>query len=285
MASQRLDPNTGEFDLNTFLSRGTTTHLILLTIGGCQRPLSSFEDANLDSHHLLDYSYIFSTTCRAAIAKDGPPTLDGITSLYEMFSSSVAKYGDNNCIGHRGPDGAYVWLTYKETAARSADIASAMAAVGVGPHGRAGVYGANCPDWMIAMQACNRMTIYCVPLYDSLGENAIEYILHHSESTIVFTQSEKFGMLAKALTHVKDQVKTVVYWGAGDAAAAAATKELGMTVYSFDEFLDLGRSKPADPIPPSAKDLCTIMYTSGTTGDPKVRRKTIKKYQNAPLTK
>ena len=212
---------------------------------------------------------------RAVIAKDGPPTLDGISSLYEMFSNSVAKYGDNNCLGHRGADGAYVWLTYNETAERAANIASAMAAVGLSPHDRAGVYGANSPEWMIAMQACNRMTIYCVPLYDSLGENAIEYILHHSECSLVFTQSEKFAMLAKALPHVKDKVKTVVYWGAGDAAAAATAKELGLAVYSYDEFIDLGKSKPAEPIPPAAKDLCTIMYTSGTTGDPKVRSRTI----------
>ena len=27
-----------------------------------------------------------------------------------------------------------------------------------------------------------------MPLYDSLGEDAIEYIIGHSESTIVFTQ-------------------------------------------------------------------------------------------------
>jgi hypothetical protein len=31
------------------------------------------------------------------------------------------------------------------------------------------------------LQACNRMSMCCVPLYDSLGENAIEYIINHSE--------------------------------------------------------------------------------------------------------
>ncbi|KAH7620803.1 putative Long chain acyl-CoA synthetase 4 [Nannochloris sp. 'desiccata'] len=206
---------------------------------------------------------------RAVIAKDGPPTLAGITTLYEAFSASVVKYPTNNCLGHRTADGSYSWLTYQETAERAAAIASAMASVGVGPHDRAGVYGANCPEWMISMQACNRMTIYCVPLYDSLGENAIEYIINHSESSIVFAQSEKLGMLAKALPHVKDQIKHIVYWGAADAASIDVAKGLGMAVYSFDEFLALGRSKPVAAVPPAAKDLCTIMYTSGTTGDPK----------------
>ena len=88
---------------------------------------------------------------------------------------------------------------------------------------------------------------------------------------MVFTQTAKFPTLAKALPLVKGGVKTVVYWGEGDAASAEAAKSLGIAVYSFDEFLALGRSKPAQPIPPKPEDLCTIMYTSGTTGDPKVR--------------
>eukprot|EP00887_Chlorella_sp_A99_P003085 scaffold9.g3085.t1 len=206
---------------------------------------------------------------RAAIAKDGPPTIPGVSNLYEMFQASVEQFGDRPCLGKRTGDGPYTWLTYKETAEHAAAIGSALVAVGVGPHARAGVYGANSPEWMIAMQACNRQTVYCVPLYDSLGENAIKYIINHSEASIVFTQTEKFATLAKALPVVKDLVKTVVYWGPGDAAAAQAAKDLGIAVYSFDEFLELGRSKPAPAVPPEPSDFCTIMYTSGTTGDPK----------------
>lgn len=67
------------------------------------------------------------------------------------------------------------------------------------------------------------MSLYCVPLYDSLGENAIEYIINHSEASVVFAASDKLANLAKALPHVLELVKTVVYWGAGDQAAAAVS--------------------------------------------------------------
>lgn len=30
------------------------------------------------------------------------------------------------------------------------------------------------------LQACNRSTVYCVPLYDVLGDHSVEYIIEHS---------------------------------------------------------------------------------------------------------
>lgn len=46
-------------------------------------------------------------------------------------------------------------------------------------------------------------------------------------------------------------------------------RDAGVKVYSWDEMLQLGADKPSDPIAPKSDDLCTIMYTSGTTGVPK----------------
>lgn len=49
-------------------------------------------------------------------------------------------------------------------------------------------------------------------------------------------------------------------------------EESGLTkVYSWNEVAEMGRKSPAPAIPPKPEDLCTIMYTSGTTGNPKVR--------------
>jgi hypothetical protein len=37
-------------------------------------------------------------------------------------------------------------------------------------------------------------------------------------------------------------------------------------VLSWEEFLQLGADNPREAVPPSAEDISTIMYTSGTTG-------------------
>lgn len=49
----------------------------------------------------------------------------------------------------------------------------------------------------------------------------------------------------------------------------SAAKALGYAVHAFDAFAATGAAAPAPPVPPSPSDLCTIMYTSGTTGEPK----------------
>ncbi len=46
-------------------------------------------------------------------------------------------------------------------------------------------------------QACNRLSLHCVPLYDSLGENAIEYIINHAEVVVAFVDTSKFPNLLK----------------------------------------------------------------------------------------
>ena len=46
--------------------------------------------------------------------------------------------------------------------------------------------------------------------------------------------------------------------------------DAGLTLKSFDELLAEGAAKPVEPRACTPEDLCTIMYTSGTTGDPRV---------------
>lgn len=68
------------------------------------------------------------------------------------------------------------------------------------------------------------MSYLCVPLYDSLGENAIEYIINHAEASSVFVSADKLGQLAKALPKVQGMLKHIVVWGvAGDIVAMQAS--------------------------------------------------------------
>lgn len=97
-----------------------------------------------------------SKVYRLPIAKDGFPISEHST-LHELFSKSVAKYSNLPLLGWRpfdeaGKVGEYQWMTYAETAERVGEVASGLAALGLTAGNRVGVYGVNCPEWMLAMQ-------------------------------------------------------------------------------------------------------------------------------------
>lgn len=57
--------------------------------------------------------------------------------------------------------GDYQWQSYAEVGARVEAVGSGVDLLcGVKKGDCVGVYGTNSPEWMIAMQACNRQVIY-----------------------------------------------------------------------------------------------------------------------------
>ncbi|MEW5309499.1 MAG: hypothetical protein WDW38_001385 [Sanguina aurantia] len=205
----------------------------------------------------------FGPTYRAAFSTEQGLAGD-VKTLFELFQRSSELYADRPCLGERaavaGVAQPFEFLTYKESATAVADIAAGYARLGIVAMDKVGIIGANCREWMIAMQACNRQSLCCVPLYETLGDNAVEFVLSHSEARMVVAAAAKLPVLRAALPKVSSTLTLgVVYWGG----------RLQLPMWSWAELAALGRETPVFPEPPAPEDLCTIMYTSGTTGDPK----------------
>ncbi|KAJ9525357.1 hypothetical protein QJQ45_003248 [Haematococcus lacustris] len=204
------------------------------------------------------------------------PTLGGITNLAENFAVAVEKFSSRPCLGFRrpGPDGAagpYEFLSYTEVGALVAAAHAGYQATGLGPGDKLGVIGLNCVEWMVALQGINRMNGCCVPLYDTLGDSAVQYVVKHSEAKMVLAQGSKLPLVVKAVAGLgAAQLSAgVVYWGEGPQEAVKALETAGLRVQRWEELLAAGRAAPVAAQRVTPEDLCTIMYTSGTTGDPK----------------
>ncbi|KAG0512884.1 hypothetical protein BDA96_10G053000 [Sorghum bicolor] len=128
--------------------------------------------------HLVEVEPATATTgpaYRNARAKDGllqaPP---GLHSCWDIFRTSVEKYPNNQMLGRRrvvdGKAGEYTWVTYKEVYDVVMKLAASIDKSGIKQGESCGIYGANCPEWIISMEACNALGVCCVPLYDSLGK-------------------------------------------------------------------------------------------------------------------
>ncbi|GAA0186841.1 ligase [Lithospermum erythrorhizon] len=211
---------------------------------------------------------------RNALVKDGfKPLPSGLSSCWDIFCESVKKYPNNHMLGEReifnGKAGRYVWLTYKQAYDIVLKIASSILICGVKQGGRCGIYGANCSKWVISMQACNALGLCCVPLYDTLGAGAVEYIICHAEIPIVFSDENKLSEVLKTIPETGKHLKILVSFGKVSRGQRDAAKSFCLDIYSWDEFLLLEAVKDVSLPVKKKKDICTIMYTSGTTGEPK----------------
>lgn len=211
---------------------------------------------------------------RSIFAKDGfPAPIAGLDSCWDIFRSSVDKYPNNKMLGRReivdGKPGKYSWMTYKEVYDIVVKVGNSIRSCGIEEGGRCGIYGANSPEWIMSMEACNAHGLYCVPLYDTLGAGAIEFIICHAEVALAFVEEKKISELLKTFPGAAQHLKTIVSFGKANSEQKQEAEKYGATMYSWDEFLSLGSNKHFELPVKKKTDICTIMYTSGTTGDPK----------------
>ncbi|CAN6979310.1 unnamed protein product [Brassica oleracea var. botrytis] len=146
--------------------------------------------------------------------KGFPPMVSDITTAWDVFSKSVEKFPYNKMLGWRPivdeKVGPYMWKTYKEAYGEVLQIGSAIRALGAEPGCRVGIYGVNCPQWIIAMEACAAHTLICVPLYDTLGSGAVDYIVDHAEIDFVFVQDSKIKGLLEPNCKCAKRLKAIV---------------------------------------------------------------------------
>ncbi|KAJ3345165.1 Protein MICROTUBULE ORGANIZATION 1, partial [Kappamyces sp. JEL0680] len=65
-----------------------------------------------------------------------------------------------------------------------------------------GLFSLNRPEWVIAEQACYMYGYVTVPLYDTLGSDAIEYILKLAEVPIVVATADKTTKLLQLASNL-----------------------------------------------------------------------------------
>ncbi|MCU0645806.1 MAG: AMP-binding protein, partial [bacterium] len=189
-------------------------------------------------------------------------------SLTHMLFNSIEKYPDKDALRFRRA-GQLRHYTYREFGEMIRSLTHGLAAIGLKAGDKIAILSNNRPEWTITDFAGLSLRCVIVPIYQTLPPNQIAYILKDSETRAIFvedeTQYEKIVQIRKKVPKLKFVVSF--------QEIAGAERQ----VQSFDELIASGKEhqtshpnffqESIQKIEP--KEICSMVYTSGTTGDPK----------------
>lgn len=197
------------------------------------------------------------------------PTIN--RSFPEVFARRAAETPDLPWMIWKGKGGAVERLSFAEGRKVVESAARGLMALGISTQDRVGILSKNRPEWVLADFGAIHATAIPVPLYDTLAPPQLKQIINHSEMRLLFAATpEQLAPVLAMKSELPKLDRAVLFEGAAPAGSP-------IPVVTWEEFLKLGAQHQAkDPEAFEKRwneirrdDLITIVYTSGTTGDPK----------------
>jgi len=180
-----------------------------------------------------------------------------------MVRDGARRYGDAEAVvdGDRR-------VGYAELGGMVSDAARALLASGIEPGDRVAVWAPNSLDWLVAALGVTTAGAALVPVNTRFRGTEAAYVLQRSRARVLFTvrgflDTDYPALLADAGVELPDLRDTVLLTGDADAATVA-----------WPEFLARRQDVPAEDLDArvdslAADDRSDVVYTSGTTGNPK----------------
>ena len=173
-------------------------------------------------------------------------------TLPEMFRINVTRYGERSCftVFETGADNEMirVSLNYKEAHIQIQALARWLYSKGIRKGDKVAVTGKNSPEWTIAYLSIVFAGGIVVPIDYNLKNEETDLLLKTAQAKILFVDEEKHPY------YVKNQGALL--------EVISLRKGFGTYIYDLD-----GPEAAIEEA--SEMDLAAILFTSGTTGNPK----------------
>ena len=188
-----------------------------------------------------------------------------------MIHRQAEKFGDKIALKYRDySKEQWVPISWRQFSDNVRQAASALVACSVKEFENVGIFSQNKPESFFVDFSCFANRAVTVPLYATSSPEQARYIINDAHIRILFV-GEQFQYDAvisvQGYCHTLEQI--VIY----DPTVVKDPRDKN-SIY-FDEFMKRGEGLPYNEVVEartaraSFDDLCNILYTSGTTGEPK----------------
>jgi long-chain acyl-CoA synthetase len=212
------------------------------------------------SLRLKDYPYATSDRETQNLSR----TIDytRIDSIPEMWSILTARCGSTVALyaPHSKPE---VKLTYRELANEIQLFAAGLQSLGVEARTGVALFADNSPRWLIADQGTMLAGAFNAVRSSQAETQELLSILDNSGcQTLVVEDIKTLKKIAKGLGNLPIDLIILLSDEQSDL-------ELSIKTINFTDLINLGRTHQFTPVAIDKQDLATLIYTSGTSGNPK----------------
>lgn len=185
-------------------------------------------------------------------------------TLGQMLDGAAARFPDRTAVVFKGGR-----ITYAELKRRADDFARGLLAMGLGPGDHVVLWMPNCVEWNVANLAIAKIgavTVTCNSRYKAFE---VGYVLRQSDARALVMVDRFEAAAVDYLEILRElgpgdrfpRLRHVIVLGAARPAQARGFEEVEATGRGAGPALDAIRVRPEDPV--------EMLYTSGTTGEPK----------------
>ncbi|MFC1561391.1 AMP-dependent synthetase/ligase [candidate division KSB1 bacterium] len=190
-------------------------------------------------------------------------------TLVDMFFRNAEKYSDKAALVAK-VDGEYKEFSYLQGMETVSHLALGLDKLGVKKGDHVAILSENRPEWAHSDLAILSLGAVTIPVYPTLTRKQIEYILNNSESAFIFvSQPEHLETIEAVFNNLKSLKRIITFFDHGKPDSKRLLK--------FDDIVLMGeehKKESPDLLQQrrselNSTDIVSILYTSGTTGDPK----------------
>ena len=185
-----------------------------------------------------------------------------INSIPEIWAIVAAKCGDVVALDapHSKPT---ISITYRELATQIKLFATGLQSLGIQPNRSVALFADNSPRWLVADQGIMMTGAFNAVRSSQADTQELLSILDNSQATTLVVEDVK--TLKKLSNKITDLPIDLIILLSDEPTEL----ELPIKLVNFSNIIDLGRAAEFTPVALKKTDLATLIYTSGTSGNPK----------------
>nr|WP_295784473.1 AMP-binding protein [Rhodoferax sp.] len=182
-------------------------------------------------------------------------TIDDSTTIGDAFFSATERYASNSLLAvpanpARNYDAAGREITYAQAADAVRGLMSQYRASGYGLGHRIGLFLESRPEHMLHKLALNALGVCCVPINPDYRPRELAYVVDHAKVDLIVALTSRHDAVQAALALTRHQPPVALLEDFAHQPLPTA-------------------SMPAAAGEPTGDTPASILYTSGTTGQPK----------------